>query len=645
MKKLIRAIIEKVTYFFATTKYNNFYSYIDKYDFISFDIFDTLIKRNVQNPTDIFEIIQKRSSEKIYDFKEKRMIAEKTARKKSNREEVSLKEIYNELDYPANLKKELYNLEIDIEIEYCTKNKEMYKIYKYCLENNKKIILTSDMYLPKDVIEKILNKNDYKNYKKLYLSSYFSLTKHTSNLFKYVLNDQKIKNKEIIHIGDSIIGDYWAPKSIGIRALLINRHSKNSTFNSIKNNNLEYNVLSSFLNNTTDIYTNVYSKFGYEVFGPILYSFTLWIHEKIVTDKIDKIFFLARDAKIVMEAYEKLFNNSNNLYYLKISRKSVISANLDNIKNFGNLFDNYKSIIKDTSRVIDLFHLLNIDKNNFLSPSIYNKLLSDLTTNEKDIIYSLIESDIQKNSKEQKNLLKKYLHQNNFNGNVALVDIGWNGTIQYYLNNLISKDTILNGYYYGINKDKKYSKYTNIKRIGYSFSNDVFSENQIYTYLGIGLFELMFLSDEPSTIGYKQINQKVECIKSEELYSEETKKCIKHIQNGAKAFIDNIHENNISRDITINSEAWNENFKNIIIHPTLKNIKIFKNFEVQNFDTKKLIDNKNILYYLFKPKHLYIDLMNSYCKTLFLKNIFKIKLPYYKILKKFYINRKGTNDE
>ena len=60
----------------------------------------------------------------------------------------------------------------------------------------KKLIFTSDMYLPKDVIQKILDKNGYVDNDKLYLSSEVKLTKARGALYKYVLDDLKLSEKE-----------------------------------------------------------------------------------------------------------------------------------------------------------------------------------------------------------------------------------------------------------------------------------------------------------------------------------------------------------------------------------------------------------------------------------------------------------------
>ena len=129
-----------------------------KYDIISFDIFDTLIKRNCSKPTDIFKIVENRynnNNNKKIDFYNKRRNAESKALINTNKNSVTLDEIYENISLKKEELEELKLLEIQTEIDYCVKNDSMYDLYKYCKSNDKKIICTSDMYLSKNVIEKI----------------------------------------------------------------------------------------------------------------------------------------------------------------------------------------------------------------------------------------------------------------------------------------------------------------------------------------------------------------------------------------------------------------------------------------------------------------------------------------------------------
>ena len=71
---MLKKLVKSLTYQFCSKKIDYLYKLVDSYDYISFDIFDTLIKRNVNHPTDIFEIIGKKVG--VHDFKTKRIFAE-----------------------------------------------------------------------------------------------------------------------------------------------------------------------------------------------------------------------------------------------------------------------------------------------------------------------------------------------------------------------------------------------------------------------------------------------------------------------------------------------------------------------------------------------------------------------------------------
>ena len=139
---------------------------------ISFDIYDTLICRNVEKPEDIFsltEIIYNNTRCKncieILKFKEQRIEAYKKAycKKKSK---CTIDDIYREISYPENILTALKKIEIKLEYDLAIVNKEIFEIFEYCKSINKEIVLVSDMYLSECVISKILEKCKIYGYKK-----------------------------------------------------------------------------------------------------------------------------------------------------------------------------------------------------------------------------------------------------------------------------------------------------------------------------------------------------------------------------------------------------------------------------------------------------------------------------------------------
>ena len=146
---------------------------IDHASIVSFDVFDTLIKRNCANPTDIFTITEKRFNrqheDKITGFKNARIKAERYARTLEDTGEIDFDAIYDNLNFPH--KDELKQLELLCEESYCVPNKRLKAIYDYCVINKKTVICISDTYLPAKIIRKLLESAGYHNIKKIYVSN------------------------------------------------------------------------------------------------------------------------------------------------------------------------------------------------------------------------------------------------------------------------------------------------------------------------------------------------------------------------------------------------------------------------------------------------------------------------------------------
>ena len=105
---------------------------IKNYKYVSFDIFDTVLKRNVLCPTDVFRLMEKSDSISINNFKNKRVEAEQKARNLLGKKEITLNEIYSFFDEIDEQKaKELVTLELLTESEVLTANKEMIEILNF----------------------------------------------------------------------------------------------------------------------------------------------------------------------------------------------------------------------------------------------------------------------------------------------------------------------------------------------------------------------------------------------------------------------------------------------------------------------------------------------------------------------------------
>ena len=104
-------------------------------------------------------------------------------------------------------------------------------------------------------------------------------------------------------------------------------------------------------------------------------------------------------------------------------------------------------------------------------------------------------------------------------------------------------------------------------------------------------------------------------------------------------FINDILNSRINKYID-GDDVFFESFRMLTLNPTLRNIDLVKDIHYKNLNNLPLVNNKSIYYYIMHGKKFYIDFMNSYAKVFFLKNIFKIPLPYHKVLKYIYVKKK-----
>jgi len=274
----------------------------DSVKVISFDLFDTLILRPFLKPTDLFILLgQIQSRNDFYDF---RIKAESKARS-SIGTEVTLDEIYSFM--PKDLIS-FKDLECQFEIDLCFTNPWMKQHYQSLIEG-KTVIITTDMYLPRNVIESILKKNDIR-YDRLYISSEHRKTKHNGSLFRYILDNLNIEPSEMMHIGDNRRADYSIPRSLGIHAVHIESplseylrtHFDERRFYR-RNRSLAASVIL-FMDIIREHRQDVWEDMGDRYGGPLAYSFTKYICDSHRESSI--ILFSARDGYTLMCTVESL---------------------------------------------------------------------------------------------------------------------------------------------------------------------------------------------------------------------------------------------------------------------------------------------------------------------------------------------------
>lgn len=224
---MLKETIQRAVYRMCAQTEEEILKLIEGKETVSFDVFDTVVKRDVAEPKAVFALIETRLRERedlcVEHFYAQRIEAERAARKEKHGREVTLEEIYRQVLVSDEQRLELMQLECQTEIEVSRPNIPIKHVYDACVQQGKKVLFISDMYLPSNVILQILRKNGYGT-GRLYVSCEVGRTKRESELFKYVQEVEGLEVSNWIHMGDAIPGDFLVPKWLGIKTLLIARN-------------------------------------------------------------------------------------------------------------------------------------------------------------------------------------------------------------------------------------------------------------------------------------------------------------------------------------------------------------------------------------------------------------------------------------
>lgn len=414
------------------------------YDVISFDIFDTLILRNVSDPMDIFSFLATKYS--LLDFGKIRVNVERKLRLKKKEKydnyEVNINEIYEEIYKLTSIDpKEGIKNELDEEKNFCYANPYMKTIFDTLIQNGKKVIITSDMYLPHDLMVELLESCGYTGYDKLFVSCDYYCSKRDLGLYEYIKENYLEEDETVIHVGDNYQSDFLSAKEVGWDAY---HYPQNKTLGkpldkigmSFITGSYYCSIVDNFLYNGSKEgypYNQMPYYYGFMYGGIFILGYVNWIHKKAVENKMDKVIFLARDGYILKQVYDMLYNDIPSEYALwsrHASMKTSLKTNLEAYiwqfvkrRKRNNPQITIGNILKDMEfeELINKLEDVGIEVNDTVEDDEIEENLINLIIDNCD--------DVKKISKKYSEAAKKYYQEILGNAKkVAIVDIGWRGS-------------------------------------------------------------------------------------------------------------------------------------------------------------------------------------------------------------------------
>ena len=318
----------------------------------------------------------------------------------------------------------------------------MQTVFKELQRRKKTIIITSDMYLSEDFLEKLLAQNGYSGIQKLYISSEYTAGKSDGTIYEYVKED--FEKEKIIHIGDNEISDITNAKKAGLAVFYypnVNKHSK--AYRAYDMSLMVGAAYRGIVNNHMYCGNNSYSmeyEYGYIYGGLFVLGYCTFIHDYYKKNGIDKILFLSRDGDIIKQVYNKLYQEDSTEYaYWSRKAATKLMAEDDRHDYFRRFIEhkvNQQYKIAEILEAMELQELgrelVGLDVSEYLTDSNQSKLRKSIESKWECVI---------KKYKEQHKAAKRY-YEDILTGckRAVAVDIGWAGSGAMTLRHLVEQE-------------------------------------------------------------------------------------------------------------------------------------------------------------------------------------------------------------
>lgn len=481
----------------------NFSAGLHDVELVTFDVFDTALIRGVARPEDVFLHVGVEARARgilpldITDFARMRREAENAARRRAweihRWVEIRLEEIYAQLAEMMALEMPLMHalmvLEQEIEQVHSLRNPIIGDLFDQARHAGKKLGFLSDMYLDEALVIKLLEQAGYRGYDFVFVSSTGRETKASGTLFGKVLDIHRIPSRNWMHIGDNPDSDVKQARLLGIKAFLYQKNEAHTRprpimkhhsaqilprktlveaelFHSMVTGLVKARCSSSMRERKRNAGpdTNFWEDWGYQHVGPLLAGFGSWLVRELNRRAFRDVYFLSRDGHLIkqvadrMQCPEAAMEPVARTHYLYASRRVFNLAAIDRLDE-----ETLDFLVSGTSRMsvrqflarieIDAeAHLETVARIGFASPD--EIVEGGLGYGRLRALLRALDEAILARARAEFDVLACYFREEGLldGGDVAIVDLGWHGSLQDAMARLIARmggTTTLTGYYLG----------------------------------------------------------------------------------------------------------------------------------------------------------------------------------------------------
>lgn len=439
---------------------------------ISFDVFDTCLARTVADPNDVFILTARailqatgrepdRTSE--IELARARRDADRKARRNSDREDIPLDEIYRvaRLERWGISPTEMMREELRVERASVRPIASVRSRIDEIHAKGESVVFISDTPLPHDHVRDVLRDSGFfVPGDRLYTSGETGLTKTSGNLFKHVLENERMSADNWTHSGDNPKGDVAVPQSLGISVAPFHEGDLTTRERKLADDANLDSVARSRLAGTSRVVRlsttdpqEATTTIAASIIAPLLTVFVAWVLRDAQSQGLTRLYFVSRDGELLLDIAWILSKSmpSPECSYLYGSRRAWLIPSIEGKDDIDDRFPG------GTDELGTLIHELAGDEtarkalvNAGLHPRDANQPLDrrDVKTFRKTLESPHVASLVSELGHEARVDTQAYLTQEGLTASDdwALVDIGWKLRSQLALNRILEGHKV-QGYY------------------------------------------------------------------------------------------------------------------------------------------------------------------------------------------------------
>ena len=525
---------------------------------VSFDLFDTLLIRRIHDPDlvklPVARFISELSKQhnctvgwkKIQDLRDEieREYRAETGKHFDDHEacyphymEELLRQIFGDQD-SAELLEKVTDYEIFMENSMLVPREELVNWLKELADAGKRIFIISDMYLPATHLKQLVAHAGILDFVEDVISSADTfLAKASGKGYSLVAEKYGIDYKDWLHIGDNGFSDGLRAAEMGIESLIINDPREEQRKSIVKR---YYNysdgkpfwrgrILQQLMaphEGENKKQPPLYIE-GYNFIGPMIGLFVQRIAELSIEKNITKVFFLSREGWTFKRYWEQAMpalypqGGLPEIDYLYVSRMALAGAScafngLTKTKADIAFLPSGNRDFRDVCRIFSLdsegfevyLKSFGLTKETCLSHIHDGYAPENRRKFEAMLEDSEFQDEVKAQSKDSNCAMLRYFEEVGFfdHKEVAIVDIGWLGSIQRFLFEAVAHredKPKCHGYLFGATRGIPYDTSENNSVEGIMYDRDRFDLAGSTLFYARDIFEEACRAPYPTLNGYK----------------------------------------------------------------------------------------------------------------------------------------------